>query len=398
MISTRTPFALTRVRPRQGMHQFLAINRQELIARCALKGSAHGGPGTGARREEHGIPTFLDQLTRILAEEAAAGSTRTTGEPAAPGSDPDSEIHVSARAHGTELMAQGFTVQQVVHDYGNLCQAIADLACETAAPFSTTEFRTLNRCLDNAIADAMTEYNRLRETDIAARHLAAANERTGFLVHELRNALGTATLAVRALELSQLPLSGASGLMLGRCLQALAELVNGALEEVRGVASGPQQTFSVADYIEDARRSAQLSADAGRFRLRTEPVDPALLVRGHRATLLAALDNLLQNAAKFTHPGTDVVLHAFASGEHVLIEVGDRCGGLPQGSAETLFTPFQQRGTDRSGLGLGLTIARRSVEAHAGTLSVRDVPGVGCVFTIRLPRAVARTRDTGPER
>ena len=60
--------------------------------------------------------------------------------------------------------------------------------------------------------------------------------------------------------------------------------------------------------------------------------------------------------------------------------------GLPPGSAEKMFTPFTQHGEDRSGLGLGLFIARRSVEADAGTLSVRDMPGTGCVFTISLPR------------
>ena len=95
--------------------------------------------------------------------------------------------------------------------------------------------------------------------------------------------------------------------------------------------------------------------------------------------------NLLQNAFKFTHPHTEVTLNAYELGEHVLIEVEDHCGGLPPGSAEDMFSPFAQRGNDRSGLGLGLSIARQSVEADFGTLSVRDVPGTGCVFTISLP-------------
>lgn len=51
-----------------------------------------------------------------------------------------------------------------------------------------------------------------------------------------------------------------------------------------------------------------------------------------------------------------------------------------------MFQPFIQSGEDRSGLGLGLTIARRSVEVDGGRLEVRDVPGTGCVFTIDLPR------------
>jgi signal transduction histidine kinase len=81
-----------------------------------------------------------------------------------------------------------------------------------------------------------------------------------------------------------------------------------------------------------------------------------------------------------------VQLTAFAAGERVQIEVTDCCGGLPAGSSEKMFTPFFQRSQDRSGVGLGLSIARRAVEADEGTLSVRDLPGHGCVFTISLPR------------
>ena len=70
----------------------------------------------------------------------------------------------------------------------------------------------------------------------------------------------------------------------------------------------------------------------------------------------------------------------------ILIDVADNCGGLPAGHEETMFLPFTQSDADKSGLGLGLSISRRSVEANDGVLSVRDVPGTGCVFTINLPR------------
>ncbi len=115
-------------------------------------------------------------------------------------------------------------------------------------------------------------------------------------------------------------------------------------------------------------------------------VDPTLGIKGDRDLLLAAAENLLQNAFKFTHSGTEVTLRAYAFGDRVLIEVEDRCGGLPAGNAETMFTPFSQRSQDRTGLGLGLSIARQNIEAAAGTLSVRDLPRVGCIFTISLPR------------
>jgi C4-dicarboxylate-specific signal transduction histidine kinase len=81
-----------------------------------------------------------------------------------------------------------------------------------------------------------------------------------------------------------------------------------------------------------------------------------------------------------------VSLNAYASAHHVMIDVEDHCGGLQPNSAEIMFLPFKQNGEDRSGLGLGLTICRRSVEANNGVLSVRDIPGSGCIFTIQLPR------------
>lgn len=78
-------------------------------------------------------------------------------------------------------------------------------------------------------------------------------------------------------------------------------------------------------------------------------------------------------------------MRAYAAGDRVRIDVEDSCGGPPR-DAETMFLPFTQCGTDRSGIGLGLAICRRSVEANHGVVSVRDRPGSGCVFTIDLPR------------
>jgi K+-sensing histidine kinase KdpD len=101
--------------------------------------------------------------------------------------------------------------------------------------------------------------------------------------------------------------------------------------------------------------------------------------------LLAALGNLLQNAFKFTRPSSEVALHAHTSGGWINIGVEDCCGGLPAGGADTMFKPFQQGFDDKRGLGLGLSIAQRSVEADRGQLTVQNLPGKGCVFTISLP-------------
>lgn len=98
-----------------------------------------------------------------------------------------------------------------------------------------------------------------------------------------------------------------------------------------------------------------------------------------------ALTSAIQNAIKFTHAHTEACLHAYRTGDRVWIEVKDNCGGLPAGFADTMFNPFTQGSHDRSGLGLGLSIARRAVEADGGSLTVRDVPGTGCVFTVCIP-------------
>jgi signal transduction histidine kinase len=129
-----------------------------------------------------------------------------------------------------------------------------------------------------------------------------------------------------------------------------------------------------------------LDAEAYNCVLDIEPVDPDLAVDVDRDLLFSALGNLLQNAFKFTHPNTVVTLHCHASKDRIFIDVRDSCGGLPPGDTEKLFESFTRSGDDLTGLGLGLSISRQSVKANRGSLSVKDIPGTGCVFTIDLPR------------
>jgi signal transduction histidine kinase len=86
-----------------------------------------------------------------------------------------------------------------------------------------------------------------------------------------------------------------------------------------------------------------------------------------------------------------VTLRTSTDSDCVRIAVEDECGGLPPGDPRDLFRPFAQRSKDRSGLGLGLPISQRGVEASGGEIAVRDVPGTGCVFTVSLPRVAAAT-------
>ena len=371
------------------MHQFLFDNREELIARCKAKVALRPRRAATAAQLANGIPIFLDQLMRTLKAQEngeVAESFRISG---AAGGDAAalSEMGLSAAAHGKELLELGFSANQVVRDYGDLCQAITNLAVEREAPFSVDEFRTLNRCLDNAIADAVTEFGVWRDASVALQQTAEENERLGVLVHELRNCLHTATLAFAALESGRVPIGGATGAVLKRSLTSLAALLNLSLSQVRGTAEAPQEAaFSVALFVAEAKNASSLDASAKGCTFSVLDIDAALGICGNRERLLGALVNLLQNAFKFTHDHTEVTLSAYAERDYVLIDVRDHCGGLPRDATSRIFQPFVQVGDNKSGLGLGLSIARRNVEADGGVLTVRDVPGTGCVFTIKLPR------------
>jgi signal transduction histidine kinase len=296
----------------------------------------------------------------------------------------------SATLHGSELLSQGFTVDEVVHNYGDLCQAITSLAFENEAQISVDEFRTLNRCLDDAIAGAVTEFSSQRESATIDRGVRALNERLGYLAHELRNLIHSAMLAVDAMKSGTVGLTGATSAVLDRSLTGLSKLVDRSLADVRVTAGMPTryEPISVANFIAEIKVSAALEARARGCGLHVHAVEAGLAINGDREMLASAVSNLLQNAFKFTKRRTEVSLNAYAVDNRILIDISDHCGGLPDGAAETMFLPFTQVGLDNSGLGLGLSIAQRSVEANQGTLRVHDVPGTGCVFTIDLPRAL----------
>jgi len=371
------------------IHDFLELNRVELIARCETRAIERHGPGPYDVQPEYGVPLFLDQLIKMLkADDASKSAPDSRKSIESNHGDGGSEIGASATRHGRELMQRGLSVGEVVRDYGDLCQEITGLALERGAKFEVEEFRTLNRCLDDAIAEAVTEFAYQRDLLVENAGAASLNERLGFLAHELRNLLQKATLAIMVIKRGSVGLAGATGAILDQSLVGMGNLIDRTLAEVRTTAGMPAryQLISVADFISDVKISASLEAASRGCKLTVADVDPALAVDADRDMLFSAVGNLLQNAFKFTKPGTEVKLKAYAEGNRILLSVEDSCGGLEPGEAEKMFRPFTQNGSDKSGVGLGLAICKRCTEANNGVLSVRNIPGSGCVFTIDLPR------------
>jgi signal transduction histidine kinase len=359
---------------------FLATNHDELVTRCRAKVAKRATPPLAAAETEFGIPLLLGQLvTELRVEQSAAPGAQ-------PGRLPPN-IGSTAGKHGNELLRKGFTIDQVVHDYGDLCQAVTELAHEREAAITVDEFHTFNRCLDNAIADAVTEFGRQRDQASSEERAASMNERLGNLAHELRNRLNSGMLAFQAIKSSNMTLGGATGDVLGRALMGLRDIIDRSLADVR-LTAGLQvrrEPFSVRALLEEINVSAAMEAKTRDLALAIAPVGEALSVDADRQMILSAVTNLLQNAFKFTKNGGHVSLTVHSAANRLIIDIEDECGGLPPGRTEELFRPFAQRSTDRTGLGLGLSISRRAVEANGGTLRVRNLPGKGCVFSIDLP-------------
>src|ERR1700688_4768649 len=144
------------------LHEFLTSNRQLLISRCREKVAKRFEPTDTPATIDHGVPLFLQQLVETLRDEQNT-DIRTVDSETTPA---PTEIGRTAALHGAELLRQGFSVDQVVHDYGDVCQSVTALAVEQDIPIPTDEFRTLNRCLDNAIADAVASFGSARQTSI----------------------------------------------------------------------------------------------------------------------------------------------------------------------------------------------------------------------------------------
>jgi hypothetical protein len=180
------------------LDEFVTVHREELIRRCRAKLAKRTLPPPTPVELEHGVPLFIDQLVEELRH----------------GPSQNHDISRTAVRHGQDLLRQGFTIGQVVHDYGDVCQSVTDLAVELKAPISADAFRTLNRCLDDAIAGAVTEYAREREV---TRDLES---------HELRNLTNIAITAFEVLQAGNVGLGGSTGAVLRRTLMAIRSLVD----------------------------------------------------------------------------------------------------------------------------------------------------------------------------
>lgn len=356
------------------LHEFLVQRREQILARCKTKvGASSAEAGRCESELTEGLSRYIDEIIEAL--RLAAGPPHAA-RPA--------DASAIAAGHGGQRFRLGFKITDVVYDYGCICDAITEEALEHQQPISVAEFRVLNQSLDAGIAEGISEYARRRESLLDSEHVSSL----GFIAHELRNALSGAVLSFQMLKSGGRPVVGPTADILERSQERLRWLIDRMLTDVRlQSATFHFDPVGLPSLLEEVEASYALAASAHHVAL-TLQVGSEIVLQADRQLLLSAVGNLVQNAIKYTRPAGHVVLRGIALGaDRVSIEVEDECGGLLGDDPEGLFRLFEQRHQDRSGLGLGLAITRRAIEAHAGNIHGHNLANRGCIFVIELPRS-----------
>jgi signal transduction histidine kinase len=357
------------------LHDFLTQERATILQVAKQKAFESQGSRTTSDEVEAGWGIFYDELIALMARDQPFEFHGEMG------------VHTAvAEKHGKEFLRLGYTISEVVHSYGIICQAITALATQLNFTITSREFQQLNLSLDTAIAEAVTEFEKVRKENVDQAEI----KRLGYLAHELRNCLQSATIALEMIEAGIVGVKSGTGGLLQNSLKKMADLIDTALTEVR-LRSEPKsyrQRTRLFELMSEVGVTAGFEARSRNMILRMDGSSD-LEVDVDRQLFVSALANLVQNAMKFSKQGGTIQVRARQEGERILVEVEDECGGLPEGKMEELFDPGVQRNLDRSGMGLGLSISRQAIELNKGELHVENLPGKGCIFVIDLPRPAA---------
>lgn len=362
------------------LHDFLQTNKNEILRMTEAKSLRLAGLRPSSGELKNGLPIFYDQLMDVLDKEQSEpqGDEDSPSDAEVKG---EAMLSKTAALHGKELMRLGYTLSHAVHAYGAMCQSITELATRKMEPITADEFHDLNRCLDVAIAGAVTEFQSHTNTKEMKREV----EHLGFLAHELRNALMSVNISLQMIRKGTVGFGGSTGRVLDMNLKRMEVLINESMTKVR-LQVDPKvrsELIVVRQMVDQILLTAQFEA-AQKKQTLSVSIDPALEIMADTQLMYSAVSNLIQNAIKYSKVGTTIQIRSGLSEQNFFLEVEDECGGLSDDKAN-LFKPFEQKDKNRSGMGLGLTIAQTAITLNEGKIELKNLPGKGCVFSIKLP-------------
>lgn len=211
------------------LHDFVTENRTDLISRCKAKAAQRHVPLESPAVFNNGVPLFLEQLVAaLLLAELDRGAIKIN-----PTEIPKlSDISRSAALHGAELLRTGYSIEQVVHDYGDVCQSITEMATEQKIPISTDDFRVLNGSLDDAIAESVKEFGTRLHGTLISNNSDNWQQRHNSAIDQLR-LIDIAIRAHEAIRTAAIGVTGSTGTLLIYALQELRKLAENDLAGIR---------------------------------------------------------------------------------------------------------------------------------------------------------------------
>ncbi len=371
------------------LHEFLVKNKDEILELTESKTLELAGTRASSAQLKRGLPIFFKQLLGILLlDRRTTAATREANEPAlalAKDVQEEAALAESAGQHGVEMLRLGYTLSHVVHAYGAMCQSITELAQMKGFLIDAAGFHALNQCLDVAIAGAVTEFEKFRDSIEQNRE----NQHIGALTHEMRNALTSASISFQMIKAGGVGVVSNTGKVLEKSLSRMQKLIDQSLTEVR-LKIDPEPHVErnyLLVIVDQILVTAEIEAQSKKQKIEVK-IDPELTIEVDQHAFHSTLSNLIQNAIKFTRVNGKIQIRARVEGEKLIVEVEDECGGLSEENAPDLFNAFEQHNKNRTGLGLGLTIAKQAMKLNRGTIDVRNLAGKGCVFKIELPKSI----------
>ena len=364
-------------RRRSELAEMIVRRRDEVIDRWLERFQGRLGPGVPPPTDIlDSIPRFLDEIVRQLTE-------------------PLQELEASARRvsgpHGRHRFFGGINLQTVVLEYETILEVLGEMVIDYAPRVALAAWMRLHRWLFTGLKEAVATYTAARDQQLEEQ----TSEHLSFLAHELRSPVTSVSLALQVLRKRLPPQQQRLADIMASNLERVMDLIDRQLVGLRLLAGIPvhAERLDARDALQQASTNLVPNA-ASKHQILELEADPGLSFTGDARLVRSILSNLIGNAIKFSHEGAVIVLRAHRTDSSIEIGIEDECGGLSEHAIDRMFEPFVQLGLDRSGHGLGLTIARQAIEAHGGTLRVRNIPGKGCEMIASFPIDAADLQAT----
>jgi signal transduction histidine kinase len=318
-----------------------------------------------------------------------------------------SRPRTAAVQHGEQRWQTGWSLTEMVRDYQLLRVVIIEcLEQVLTRPLFSREAIAIGVFLDDAISVSVAEYvanhedealrNERQRAELLKETSRRKDEFLAVLAHELRNPLSPIIASTRilrlALETADEPVKHSIDTIERQAAQ-ISRLVEDMLDLARigqGRFELRKVRVNLRDVLEQAVSGVQSQMHARGHHLVVSIPAETIQLQADPDRLLQIISNLLTNAVKYSEPGGEILLSAERSEDEAIIRVRDRGLGIPTDMLSHVFDLFAQvRGSEsyaQGGLGIGLTLVRRLVEQHGGTVTCSSAgQGHGSEFVVQLP-------------